>query len=274
MTRTSPGVKRIAAILDFLADHPTQSFALTDLVRALKLSRATAHALLTGLVEVGYLYRTTDKTYVLGPALARVGRAAAQNMSPLQVAQPEMRALADEFDVVCSAFFLEGDTIVSRERAASISHVGYSLPLGTRIRLMPRSLPTFFAWDADEARARMDRAETPVTPAAREQIEAAMAFMREHGFGVMMRTDDPGRNPDSLEAFGGEADRPVAILGAITGDETYVVSAIVAPVFNAQGRIEFVLSLMGFSRAMTGTQVFAAAGSLLAACKRIGAFIG
>ena len=54
MTRTSPGVKRIAAILDFLADHPTQSFALTDLVRALKLSRATAHALLTGLVEVGW----------------------------------------------------------------------------------------------------------------------------------------------------------------------------------------------------------------------------
>ena len=72
MTRTSPGVKRIAAILDFLADHPTQSFALTDLVRALKLSRATCHALLTGLVDVGYLFRTSDKTYVLGPALATI----------------------------------------------------------------------------------------------------------------------------------------------------------------------------------------------------------
>jgi len=152
MTRSSPGVKRIAAILDFLADHPAQAFALTDLVRALKLSRATCHALLTGLVEVGYLYRTSDKTYVLGPALAKVGRAAAQNMSPLQIAQPEMRALADEFDVVCSAFFLEGDTIVSRERAASISHVGYSIPLGTRVRLLPRSLPTFFSWSAGRGR--------------------------------------------------------------------------------------------------------------------------
>jgi DNA-binding IclR family transcriptional regulator len=273
MTRTSPGVKRIAAILDFLADHPAQAFALTDLVRALKLSRATAHALLTGLVEVGYLYRTSDKTYVLGPALARVGRAAAANMSPLQVAQPEMRALADEFDVVCSAFFLEGDTIVSRERAASISHVGYSLPLGTRIRLMPRSLPTFFSWHPDEAQARIDSAEPPVSPALREAIEAAMAFMREHGFGVMTRTDDPGREPDTIEAFGGEADRPVAMLGSISADETYVVSALVAPVFNAQGRIEFVLSLMGFTRSMTGSQVFAAAGSLLAAAKRIGAFL-
>lgn len=273
MTRTSPGVKRIAAILDFLADHPTQSFALTDLVRALKLSRATAHALLTGLVEVGYLYRTGDKTYVLGPALARVGRAAAQNMSPLQVAQPEMRALADEFDVVCSAFFLEGDTIVSRERAASISHVGYSLPLGTRIKLMPRSLPTFFSWQPEEARERLDRAEPPVSAAQRETIEAAMTFVRDNGFAVMTRTDDPGRQPDSIEAFGGESDRPVAILSAIDGHETYVVSAIMAPVFNAQGRVEFVLSLMGFSRAMTGAEIFAAAGTLSEACRRIGTFL-
>lgn len=273
MTRTSPGVKRIAAILDFLADHPTQSFALTDLVRALKLSRATAHALLTGLVEVGYLYRTGDKTYVLGPALARVGRAAAQNMSPLQIAQPEMRALADRFDVVCSAFFLEGDTIVSRERAASISHVGYSLPLGTRIRLMPRSLPTFFSWQPEEARARLDRADPPVSAAQREAIEAAMDFVRENGFAVMMRTDDAGRQPDSLEAFGSEADRPVTILGAIDPQETYAVSAVIAPVFNGHDRVEFVLSLMGFTGPLSGSQVFAAAEELKAACKRIGAFL-
>ena len=117
---------RVAAILNFIADHPGQAFALTDLVRALKLSRATCHALLTGLVDVGYLYRTTDKTYVLGPALAAIGRTAAEHFSPLQVAQPEMRSLADEFDIVCGAYFLEGDTIHLRERAASLSHVRLS----------------------------------------------------------------------------------------------------------------------------------------------------
>eukprot|EP00456_Euglypha_rotunda_P003034 TRINITY_DN105420_c0_g2_i1.p2 TRINITY_DN105420_c0_g2~~TRINITY_DN105420_c0_g2_i1.p2 ORF type:complete len:111 (-),score=19.28 TRINITY_DN105420_c0_g2_i1:10-342(-) len=57
MARSSPGVKRIVSILNFFADHPEQAFTLTDLVRALKLSRATCHALLTGLVESGYLYR-------------------------------------------------------------------------------------------------------------------------------------------------------------------------------------------------------------------------
>src|SRR3546814_10662225 len=105
MARTSPGVQRIVSILNFFADHPEQSFTLTDLVRALKLSRATCHALLTGLVEAGYLYRSHDKSYVLGPTLDAIGRIADPHSSPLQITQPEMRALADEFDAVCSAFF-------------------------------------------------------------------------------------------------------------------------------------------------------------------------
>ncbi len=276
MTRSSPGVKRIAAILDFMADHPAQSFALTDLVRALRLSRATCHALLTGLVEVGYLYRTSDKTYVLGPALSKVGRAAAQNMSPLQVAQPEMRALADVYDVVCSAFFLEGDTIVSRERAASISHVGFSIPLGTRVTLLPRSLPVFFSWSPDEAAAWLDRAQPPATEAQRESVAAGMAFAREHGFAALVRTDanENAAIPQDLEAFGSEADRPIGVLTEVDTTRHYAVSSITAPVFNADGKVEFVIGLMGFaSRAMSGAEVFAAATSLRAACKRIGAFI-
>ena len=271
MTRSSPGVKRIAAILDFLADHPAQAFALTDLVRALKLSRATCHALLTGLVEVGYLYRTSDKTYVLGPALAKVGRAAAQNMSPLQIAQPEMRALADEFDVVCSAFFLEGDTIISRERAASISHVGYSIPLGTRVRLLPRSLPTFYSWSSDEAAARLDAAD--LTADQRARIEAAMAFVREHGFGVMVSEDGRMGQPDSLEGLASEGDRAVVILDALDPAQTYALNAVIAPVFGAPGKVEFVVALMGFTGPRTGAQIAEAAAALKAACQRIGGFI-
>ena len=100
-----------------------------------------------------------------------------------------------------------------------------------------------------------------------------MQFVRDKGFAVMMRTDDAGRQPDSLEAFGSEADRPVTILSAISPTETYAVSAVIAPVFNGHGRIEFVISLMGFTGPQTGAQVSAAAEDLMAACKRIGAFL-
>src|SRR6516165_4315853 len=112
MARSSPGVRRVAAILNFFADHPGQAFTLTDLVRALKLSRATCHALLTGLVEVGYLYRASDKNYVLGPALVNIARVAAEHASPAQAVLPEIRALADEFDASCSAFYRDRDDVV------------------------------------------------------------------------------------------------------------------------------------------------------------------
>ena len=275
MTRTSPGVKRISAILDFMADHPAQAFALTDLVRALKLSRATCHALLTGLVEVGYLYRTSDKTYVLGPALARVGRAAAQNMSPLQIAQPEMRALADDFDVVCSAFFLEGDTIVSRERASSLSHVGYSIPLGTRVKLQPRSLPVFFSWSPAEAQAWLDRVSPPVSAEQAATVAAGMAFVREHGFAALSRSDlvDDNLLKSSTDIAATVGDWPLSVLPEIEPERRYAVSSITAPVFNSADKVEFVLTLMGFSAPMTGEAIFAAAASLIAACKRISGFL-
>ena len=160
MARSSPGVRRMVAILDFFADHPGQTFTLTDLVRALKLSRATCHALLTGLVDSGYLYRTHDKSYVIGPRLVAIGRIANEHFSPLQVAQPEMRALADEFSAICSAFFREGDEVVVRARAASISQLGFSIPQGARLQLRPPFGAIYFAWSTPAASAGVGRQES------------------------------------------------------------------------------------------------------------------
>ena len=271
MARSSPGVRRVAAILNFMADHPGQSFALTDLVRALKLSRATCHALLTGLVEVGYLYRASDKSYVLGPALARIGRTAAEHVSPMQVTQPEMRSLADDYDVVCTAFFLEGDEIVSRERAASVSHVGFSIPLGTRVKLRPRSLTTFFAWTPDEAEMRISLAQPPVTAAQRAAIEGSMAFARARGFSVHVQTGTATRPDFVIDAD--DDDFPITLLAVMADDASYALSSITAPVFDSDGKVAFVMGLMGFNRSMSGAEIAAVGERLCAACTRIGAFI-
>ncbi len=271
MARSSPGVRRVAAILNFIADHPGQSFALTDLVRALKLSRATCHALLTGLVEVGYLYRASDKSYVLGPALAAIGRTAAESFSPMQVMQPEMRNLADDHDVVCSAFFLEGDCIVSRERAASVSHVGYSIPLGTRVPLRPRSMAVFYAWSAAEAAALIAKTVPPVSAQQRAVVEASMAFARDHGYSVHVQND---ATPSGDLMFGGDdADFPVSLLSSLSLDQRYALSSVTAPVFDSSGKVAFVMGLMGFNRSMSGSEIAEVADQLCAACRRIAGFI-
>jgi len=272
MTRSSPGVRRVAAILNFMASHPGQAFALSDIVRALKLSRATCHALLTGLVEVGYLYRASDKTYVLGPALAAIGRAAAEHSSPLHVAQPEMRQLADRFDVVCGAYFLEGDNLHLRDRATSLSHVAYPVPLGTRMPLRSVQAAAFFANAPAAADAWLERTDVPPTPQGRELMFAGMEFVRKHGFLPLAWRDRPGTG-SIAEGMGAHTDDlPVLPLCKLEANRTYQLAAIMAPVQGRHGQVGFCLLMAGFAGSMTATQIANAGESLHSACSRIARF--
>ena len=275
MSRSSPGVRRVAAILDFIADHPGQAFALTDLVRALKLSRATCHALLTGLVDVGYLYRTGDKTYVLGPALAAIGRTAAEHFSPLQVAQPEMRRLADEFDVVCAAYFLEGDVIHLRDRAASLSHVGYPVPLGARMKLRSAQAAAFFAWSPAETEAWLETTDPKLGAERRELMFRSMEFARAHGFVVLLRRPgfDMADNRYDPHAGADSDDIPVVPVSEIDSAGIYSVGALMAPIFDARGKVNFCLLMAGFHVNMTGVALMATGQRLRAACQRISNFV-
>jgi DNA-binding IclR family transcriptional regulator len=275
MSRSSPGVKRVAAILNFIADHPGQSFALTDLVRALKLSRATCHALLTGLVEVGYLYRTSDKAYVLGPALAAIGRTAAQHFSPLQVAQPEMRKLADEFNVLCGAYFLDDSVVHLRDRAASASHVGYPVPLGARFKLHEALAPVFFS-DAEKGFDNWLRT-TDFEPddAQKELFRDAAAAVRRDGFLVIERKagfsmDDASYDADVATST---AQLPIRIITSVTDERPYSIAAIMAPVRDEKGRVSFALGITGFYTTMSAERVRYAGSQLRDACGRVSDFI-
>jgi DNA-binding IclR family transcriptional regulator len=273
-SRSSPGVHRVASILNFMADHPGQPFSLTDLVRALKLSRATCHALLTGLVDVGYLYRTNDKSYVLGPALVAIGKTAATHFSPLQVAQPEMRRLADEHDLICSAYFLEGDTIVVRERAASAPHVGYLGPVGTRLKLRPQTAAIFFTRSPEKKIEGWVEAQTPpLADEQRQDLYRGLAFAREHGFVAVVRAA-PREGGVQDDVLGTEnAQVAVALASEIEAGRSYSIAALIAPVFDAQSKTAFAIGLAGFDGATEGAQVLQIASELTLACERITRFV-
>ncbi len=275
MSKSSPGVKRVAAIVNFIADHPGQAFALTDLVRTLKLSRATCHALLTGLVDVGYLYRTSDKTYVLGPALAAIGRTAAQHFSPLQVAQPEMRKLADEFDVLCGAYFLDDSVVRLRDRAASATHVGYPVPLGASFKLHEALAPVFFP-DAERGLDNWLKS-TDFVPgdAQKELFLSAAASVRENGYLVVERKAD-----FTMDASGYDADLatsvaqlPIRVLTSLSEERPYAIAGIMAPVLDDKGRVSFALGLTGFFASVPAERARYAGAKLREACARVSNFI-
>lgn len=277
MANGSPSAQRVVAILNFFADHPGQAFTLTDLVRSLRLSRATAHAFLTTLADAGYLYRASDKSYVLGPALATIGEVAATHFSPLQVAQPEMRRLADEFDVVCSAIFRERGDVVVRERATSHSNLGFTLPRGGRLPMRPPFGGIFFApLPVAAIDAWLAQLDPPPAPGQREDMLAGIVFLRDHGFQFTVRTESAEPADTSSKWLFAESaeDRPVHLAASLDEAASYPLSAVTAPVYGPDGGVAFVLALAGFAKSATGREIAAIGERLRGAADRIGGFFG
>lgn len=277
MSQGSPSAQRVIAILNFFADHPGQAFSLTDLVRSLRLSRATAHAFLTTLANAGYLYRATDKTYVLGPALATIGQVASEYFSPMQVAQPEMRRLADEFDVVCSAVFRDGVDIVVRERATSRSNLGFTLPSGGRLPLRPPFSSIFFVGTPQTGVEQwFEKLDPPGLPDQWPVMLEGLAFVRQHGFQFTIRTMGPqpeDMSPDWLFVESVE-DRPVLLATSLDPQESYQLASVTAPVFGPENKVAFVMALVGFNSVYSGEQVAMIGARLREAAERISAFTG
>ena len=269
MTRQSPAVGRIVSILNFFVEHPQQAFTLTQIVKSLRLSRATCHALLVGLVEAGYLYRRPDKSYVLGPALISLAVNAQQHFSPLAVARQEMRMLADELDVVSGALFPEGDELVVRERAASLTHLGWVIPAGQRYSLYPWGSFMLMPLDDSELDETLNKIAPPLSAEARADMHSQMEFARRYGFVVGVYPDDAVvRNaPQPSWRPQGKFD------SAIEPDTEYRLMFLVAPVLNDRGRVEFGIALYGFTRAMTGAEIVGVGHRLREACRRITTFI-
>jgi DNA-binding IclR family transcriptional regulator len=272
MARPSPATQRVIALLNFYADHPGQAHSLTDLIRALKFNRATCHSLLAELVDAGYLYRTNDKRYLLGPAMVRFARLASLDLSPLQVALPEMRVLADRYDVVCLAVFRDGTDVIVRQHASSVSHLHWSLARGTRWPLRPPFAAIFLAWSP---RAEVEDWLASLSPASsdaeRQRTFEGMEFSREHGFQFVVKR--PSRSEleqtDEWLFLRDPAERPIQPSTTLDARQTYQLTAISSPVFDKKGRVAFVLSLSGFAGIRTGAEIEAIGAELRAACERV-----
>jgi DNA-binding IclR family transcriptional regulator len=276
MSRSSPSVLRVVAILNFFTEHPGQAFTLTDLVRALKLSRATCHGILSALIDTGYLYRTTDKSYVLGPALLNLGEVAAEHFSPLQVAQPEIRKLADEFNAVCSAAFRERHDVVIRERATAITHLIYSSPRGTRLPLLPQfAAPFFVSATPAEIRKWIDGLDPPGTKAQTEALFQGIEFVREHGYQLNVRTH--GAKPDKDERHWpsdrAHLDKSVAAEFKLSAKKNYDLLFVAAPVYDARKKVAFVIALQGLQGMHSGSEVEQIGERVVATCRRIASFL-
>ncbi len=265
MSRQSPAVERIVAILNFFIEHSQGAFTLTQVAKSLRLSRATTLSILLGLVEAGYLYRRPDKTYVFGPVLQALAVGAHPPLPPLAVASQEMRTLADELDVVASALVMEGDEIVVQERAASVNHLGGASP-AQRYPVSPAGGAFLIPLGDQEIAVKLDRLKPPLTEDERDDLLAGIAFARRHHYIALLAAEDEGEGRDRPRPGG-------RFVSSLDPAAAYRLRFVGAPVMEAAGVATLAISLSGFRTTMTGAQVEATGRRLLETCGRISAFI-
>lgn len=274
---------RVLDVIELLATTGNERLRFSDVVSALDLTQATAHAILTTLCDRGWLIRDpVDKTFALGPGLAVVAartesarplahaaRIAAQELSQLLgYAASVIERVADE--LVITAF--EG----AGPRPAGTP--------GDRIRYAPPFGIAFAAWDsAAEQRAWIDRA--PGTgEALAERLVEVLGQTRERGFDVDWTTPDLTRAAQmvgSLPSDGlpehvrGITDQLLAEFTTIgltaAGDaagKSQPVATIAAPVFDVHGWVALILAVHPL-QPMTARQVDTAGQRVRRAADRL-----
>jgi DNA-binding IclR family transcriptional regulator len=280
MSRTSPAVGRVTAILNFLARHPRESFTLSEIARQLDLSPATAHGQLNALVAAGFLLREPgSRRYTLGPALIEIGTAAALRQGDvIEYARPELIALGEHLGQQCVATQVVGDQIVFLARSAPVDSLGITIAVGHRVPFAPPLGTVFVAWsDEDDIAAWLTGVSPEADPDAVAQCVVAMARVRERGYSAGLNVDLAHRR--LWGAVGTDAGSLTELLEAhyfledIRDDASYRLRHIGAPVFDSTGRVVIALSAVYFGEARSGAELRSEATAVAAAADRVTATI-
>jgi DNA-binding IclR family transcriptional regulator len=111
-------VERVLKLLTCF--HPQNNgMSLTELARQADLVPSTTSRLLKVLEQYGFVRRGPDRLYYLGSQIMQLGLIALHTMSLYEVAQPHLRALAEETGESVQLGILEGDDVLYIDQVAS-----------------------------------------------------------------------------------------------------------------------------------------------------------
>lgn len=272
--------------MNFLANHPTDRFTLSEIAREVGLNKATLHAILGTLVDAGYLVRDDSrKTYGLGPALIALGGAALESNPAVLLARPEMHAVSDELHLDCIASTAVGDEIVILARTSPSRPFGIAIQAGQRLPMAPPLGTVFVAWSSPE---RIDRWLSLLGPSASKadlkRYREAVDSVRRRGYSVgleaavqprLARTlNKPERRGRSLEERVRTIRTEEYALVELDHSASYRLNHVGAPVFGPDGRVVIALFLIGFHGDIPSDEVPRYAERLMLAASRVTDSIG
>jgi DNA-binding IclR family transcriptional regulator len=221
----APMVERAFRLLDLLSDTE-EGLTLSDLARALNMSKGSIHGLLKTLESNGVIEQAEDRRYVMGPRIYDLAQAYIQRAGLRHYALPAMRRIAASTGetVFLGKVEQKGVRIIESmvdEGAQPALHI--SAPRGMRVHLLAAATGPFVL------------ASWPV--AQRE------AFLHAHALPCF--TEHAITDPQQFLARVEEAVRT----GVSFDHEEYLVgvNAVGAPIYGAGGALVALLWIVGFA---------------------------
>ena len=290
--RPSPQTDRVVDLLELLASEPGQALSLAEISRRLGVHKASCHSMLASLLGSGWLVREpTSKAYTLGPALLRLGSAAASRYPALDVARPAMAELAARTGSHVIAFQVHEDhvTVVHQVRNARVPST--PMTIGMELPTRPPYGAALMAFSSTKDRDKW-LAELPNE--SRGRYSRALGATRRRGYAVglhvlpdirlqelatLIRAAETsgrgGRLGDLADALTQELVHSEEwFLASIGPGREYDVSHLDAPVFEAGGKVALMLSLVPVPSQQDGAGVVTLGEALLGVTQRLTAALG
>lgn len=283
-SRRALSASRSFDIIEFLAAFPERGYTMSEISRATGINIASAHAVLTSLIERGYLVRLPKyKTYKLGPSLIAVGRVAEKGQPMTVQAMRAADRLCEELNVAVLVCTTVGDELLAvyslddREGNSPGLHVAERLPL-----VAPIGAP-FLAWGSEkEIDAWIARRNEPMDDVTAARMRRDIELIRDRGYQLYGRsivsrsiaslmTEMSSTN--HIENYKGEISHLVNTFDyhmsqpeVIDEAQVYDIILIAAPIFDRNGNAAFNLCLGGFPEGLTGAQVHRYTDRLMRTC--------
>ena len=287
MARPALSAERSLDVLDILAAFPNRGFSLSEIARLAKINSASCHAILNVLVSKGYLKRGSNgRSFLLGPALVAIGRAALKSQPLVISAEPVVEELAQELGVPVLLNTLAGDDIlcVLSHPAPSGRYAG--MEVGERLPLVAPAGAPFMAWSTEEQIEQwIARAALPHRAELAEGWRHMLALTRQRGFQVTLRMNDGTtisammsemasrrgtiNYKDEVARYVNSLDGHFIQPETIEPERAYEIVVIASPLFDQKGTVAYNLCLTGFPDQLSGATILNYADRLVGACVRI-----
>jgi DNA-binding IclR family transcriptional regulator len=138
---------RCAAILSAV-ENGARSF--TDIVEATALTRSTAHRLILGLEDHGFLVHVGGFGYVLGPRLLALATTAMRELPLRELGHPRLERLARSTGESAQLYVRDGDRRICIDAAESESELRTIVDIGASLPLTKGSAgKVFLAWGSE-----------------------------------------------------------------------------------------------------------------------------